>query len=614
MPATDALIARIVTWIAGLAAMVIAVGLPLAYYYFGCGYEAGKLEAQAEVNAYLLTEIIGRNPTMWRYRSAHLDSFFAHQIHPTAPTVLRILSPDGAIINEHQANGHGALAWPVLARQHALYDAGRLVGQVEVARSVHPLLLRTGLVGMFSLLLGIGVFTAVRTLPLRALRRAWVEVSFLASHDPLTGLPNRALFNDRLGQALGRARRSDDYTVVLCLDLDHFKDVNDLLGHAAGDRLLKEAALRLQGCLRESDTLARMGGDEFAVILSGLSAPEKAGRLAQRFIDALARPFDLDGNQAVVGASIGIAVNKRDGLDVAQMLSSADVALYRAKAQGRGSYCFFEDDMNARLQDRKALEQDLRQALADEGLEVYYQPLVDLDLQRVVGVEALVRWRHPTRGMVSPADFIPLAEDTGLIIPLGDWVLSTACSQARAWSPLTLAVNLSPVQFRQANLAGRLAAILSETGFDPRRLEVEITEGVLLRDTEATLATLQAIKALGIGVAMDDFGTGYSSLSNLRRFPFNKIKIDGSFVRDMGHSEEAAAIVRAVISLGRSLGMRTTAECVETIDQVNHLRLEGCKEMQGFYYGRPMPAAEFVESEGFRAIVAATNGPVGQAA
>ena len=427
-----------------------------------------------------------------------------------------------------------------------------------------------------------------------ARRQSEVLIAHMAHHDALTELPNRALFRDRLEQALTRARADGTMAAILCLDLDHFKDVNDTLGHALGDLLLKQAARRIAGLVRKGDILARLGGDEFAVVMGDIGSPGDAAALARRIVDAVAAPFDLDGHEALIGISIGIAVHTAaEADDVDRFVRSADLALYRAKADGRGAYRFFEPAMDRWLQARKALERDLRQALVDEQFEVYYQPQVDLGTGRIIGAEALVRWHHPTRGLVLPGEFIPFAEETGLIVPIGAWVLRRACARAAAWRPLGLAVNLSPVQIRQPELFACVARTLQETGLEPHRLELEITEGVLLHDTEATLATLRRLKDLGVRIAMDDFGSGYSSLGYLRRFPFDRLKIDRNFVQDLGSSTDAGAIVQAMIGLGRSLGMPAIAEGVETQAQVDLLRLEGCAEAQGFFFGRSMPGAEF---------------------
>ena len=419
------------------------------------------------------------------------------------------------------------------------------------------------------------------------------QIRHMAQHDALTGLPNRVLFRDRLAQALARARRHDRSVSVLCLDLDHFKDINDTLGHPAGDTLLREVAARLQATIRETDTVARLGGDEFAIIQVDIDSPEQAAILCRRVLQRLEEPFMLDGQQAISGASIGVAMNSLDGEDADRLLKSADMALYRAKADGRGTYRFFQTEMDARVQARRALEFDLRQAIGKNELELFYQPIVNVAENRIAGFEALMRWRHPVRGMVSPGEFIPLAEETGLIVPLGEWALRTACKEAVTWpGDLKIAVNLSPVQFKHRDLGRMITDTLAETGLAPRRLELEITESVLLKDGEATLQLLHQLRDLGIRISMDDFGTGYSSLSYLRSFPFDKIKIDRSFVNDLETKTDSAAIVGAMVGLGSSLGMATTAEGVENVEQLDYLRAQGCTEVQGFFFSKPRPANE----------------------
>jgi diguanylate cyclase (GGDEF)-like protein len=440
-------------------------------------------------------------------------------------------------------------------------------------------------------------------------RQAEAHVRHMAHHDALTGLPSRVLFTERLEQTLARLRgerRLDDHrapaaegwlAAVLFLDLDNFKDVNDTLGHAAGDLLLQLVAGRLSCCLRDEDTLTRLGGDEFAMLLDGgITSAEQAAVLAQRIISAVSAPYMLEGHEALVSVSLGIALcawDDEESADPARLLRQADMALYQAKAKGRGSYCFFQAGMHTSLHRRKGIERDLRRALAEGGLEVYFQPVIGLNAGRIIGAEALVRWCHPEHGMVPPAEFIPLAENTGLIGELGAWVLRTACTRATRWNSVCLAVNLSPEQLRQPGLADLVTAVLTETGLPPNRLELEITEGVLLQDIALTLATLTRLHTLGVGIALDDFGTGYSSLSYLRRFPFSKLKIDRSFVASMADDAGTAAIVQAVITIGRSLSMRVNAEGVETETQLALLRMMGCDEVQGYLLGRPCTAAAF---------------------
>ncbi len=426
---------------------------------------------------------------------------------------------------------------------------------------------------------------------LREQRAAQDRIRHMAHHDALTGLANRTLFADRLDQAMAQAARATDGALaVLYLDLDRFKAVNDCMGHAAGDALLCQVAARLRASLRESDTVARLGGDEFAVLQAGGPQPAAAAALAQRLIDSLGLPFDHDGQELDVGVSIGIAIYPDDGADAELLLQNADTAMYRAKAQPASAACFFEPSMDLQQRERRRLERDLRLATSQERLEVHYQPLVSGDEQKVVGYEALVRWRDPERGPISPAEFIPLAEECGLIVPIGAWVLRTACMEAASWpGTLTVAVNVSPVQFRQGDLPRLVVDVLAETGLDPARLELEITEGVLLDNADLALVTLRRLKALGVRLSLDDFGTGYSSLSYLSRYPFDKVKIDQSFVRQMLNDENALAIVRAIIQLCRNLRIHVTAEGVETEAQRDALRLQQCDQMQGYLLGRPMP-------------------------
>ena len=423
-------------------------------------------------------------------------------------------------------------------------------------------------------------------------RRAEASILYMARHDALTRLPNRVMFQERLEQAIELADRGKGYA-VLCLDLDHFKLVNDTLGHPVGDGLLRSAAERLQACVRQVDTVARLGGDEFAIIQVTMERPEDAAVLATRILTAFGNPFDVEGHHIMVGTSIGVAVAPADGTSSEKLLKNADIALYLAKAEGRGTVRFFEPEMDARIQSRRRLELDLRAAIAGRQFEVYYQPLVNLTADRVSGFEALLRWHHPIRGLVSPGEFIPLAEETGMIVAIGEWVLKAACLEAANWSAdIKLAINLSPVQFKKGDLVAAVQAALDASGLSPDRLELEITELVLLQNTEKTLAVLHQLRAAGIAVALDDFGTGYSSLSYLRSFPFDKIKIDQSFVRDLTMNNEAMSIVRAVTGLGHSLCMKTTAEGVETMEQLDQLRQEGCTEVQGYIFSRPQPAHE----------------------
>jgi diguanylate cyclase (GGDEF)-like protein len=425
--------------------------------------------------------------------------------------------------------------------------------------------------------------------------RSQATIEYLALHDALTGLGNRVLFRNQLNEALIRARRSGENLAVHFLDLDGFKAINDTLGHAVGDELLKCIADRLGKAVRDTDKIARLGGDEFAILQIAADLPSGAAVLAARLIEAVKAPCAIDGHQVLVGTSIGIAVLGTDGLhyDPDQLLKSADLAMYRAKAEGRGTFRFFEPDMDARVQARRLLELELRAAVAQERFELHYQPLLNLQSDRITAFEALLRWPHPARGVVSPAEFIPLAEETGLIVPLGDWVLRKACADAVTWSAdLNVTVNLSPVQFKGSDLVRSVANALELSKIRPDRLELEITEAVLLDKSEANLSTLRKLRALGVRISLDDFGTGYSSLSYLRNFQFDKIKIDQSFVQQMSQERLSKAIVSAIAGLGDSFGIATTAEGVETSEQLEKLRAEGCTEVQGYFISRPVPAEQ----------------------
>jgi diguanylate cyclase (GGDEF)-like protein/PAS domain S-box-containing protein len=427
-------------------------------------------------------------------------------------------------------------------------------------------------------------------------KRAEARLSFMAQHDGLTGLPNRSLLHQRLDEILLQIRRSGEKAAVVFLGLDHFKAINDSLGHAVGDKLLRSVAKRLRSSLREEDIVARLSSDEFAVVQSGINRPEESVHLAQRLLQVIGEPYLLDGHSVVIGASIGIAMAPSDGTDSETLRKNADMALSRAKKDSRGSFSFFESGMDARAQTRRKIELDLRVAIENEVLRPHYQPLVDLKSGRISGFEALVRWPHPENGMISPGEFIPVAEETSLINPLGELVLRRACMDAALWPvDVRVAVNLSPLQFRTGNLLAIVMDTLKQSGLSPKRLELEITETLLLEKSGQVLATLHALRALGVRISMDDFGTGYSSLSYLRSFPFDKIKIDQSFVRDLGDHHEAQAIVRSIISLGKGLGMTITAEGVETEAELNCLRDEGCHEGQGFLFSPALPNADIVK-------------------
>ena len=694
-------------------ALMTAVLIPAGYFAMGYLNAASLLDLKAELNARYLAKYIYTHDTLWQYQRVRLAELL-EQTNGGQYTRKRVIDAGGRQVLEEGVQ----LLAPVLTRGTPIEVAATMVGRVEVEVSLRDLLYKTGIVAILSILLGFGIYFAVRIFPLKVLDRTigalqstnrrfdaalsnmsqglimfdsaeriavcnsryiemyelspevvkpgctlrelfahraerghlmrdpeqyraelldglnsgtmkshtvetadgreiavvnqsmenggWVsthedvtaqraahaKIAFMAHHDALTNLPNRTYFLSKLQNHIEYVGRDRKFA-VLCLDLDRFKSVNDALGHSFGDDLLRQTAKRLSGCLRDSDILARLGGDEFAVLQGNIDQPRETSALAVRLNEALSHPFDLDGYQAAVGVSIGIAVGPEDGTDSDLLLKNADLALYRAKSDGRGTYRFFEPEMDALMQKRRTLELDLRQALVNGEFELYYQPLVNLEKEEICGFEALLRWRHPVHGQMLPSEFIPMAEETELIVPIGEWVIRQACAEAGKWPEnLSVAVNLSSVQFKRRNLAQIVMSALARSGLAAHRLELEITESVLLLNVEPTLATLHQLRNIGVRISMDDFGTGYSSLSYLRSFPFDKIKIDRSFVRDLNTDEDSIAIVRAVTGLGTSLGMSTTGEGLETQEELDFLKREGCTEAQGFFFSRPRPASE----------------------
>jgi diguanylate cyclase (GGDEF)-like protein len=418
---------------------------------------------------------------------------------------------------------------------------------------------------------------------------------YLAYHDSLTGLGNRLLFKEQLEEALKDVSVASHPLAVLFLDLDGFKAVNDTLGHSIGDLLLKSVATKLRDILPRTDRIARLGGDEFAILQISAAQPGSSIALAEKIIEVVGQPNSIDGHDVTVGASVGIAVARAGDINTENFLKSADLAMYSAKSDGRGTYRMFDPEMDAIVQARRLLERDMRTALAQDGFRLFYQPLVNLQTKKVTAFEALMRWQHPERGMVPPSDFIPVAEEMGLIVQLGEWALRQACAEATEWpDEVCVSVNLSPLQFSKGNLVSSVMSALASAGLPASRLELEITESVLLEKSERNITILNQLRDLGVRISMDDFGTGYSSIGYLRSFPFDKIKIDQSFVRDLLVDEGSLAIVRAIAGLGVSFGMITTAEGVETEEQMRCLNLEGCIEVQGYLYSRPVPADEIV--------------------
>jgi diguanylate cyclase (GGDEF)-like protein len=443
------------------------------------------------------------------------------------------------------------------------------------------------------------------------------SLQHMAHHDGLTGLPNRLAFGHALEAIMKDAERQSGECAVLCFDLDRFKLVNDLFGHQVGDGVLTAVAGRLRSLTRPADAVARISGDEFVVAMAPGTNPDAAGLMAARLVTALAEPMMVAGQQVCIGVSIGISMYPSDGTDAGDLLRNADMALYQAKRDGRGTHRFFESKMNEKLRNRQHLEMELRRAIEVEEFELYYQPLVDTRAQRIIGYEALIRWNHPERGLVSPADFIPIAEESGLIVNLGRWVLESACQEAALWpDQLQVSVNVSPLQIQKPDLVDTVAEILSRTGLSPYRLELEMTESVLIHHPEQALDTLTRLRELGVRLSLDDFGTGYSSLSYLRRFPFNKIKIDRSFIQTLGEDGESGVLARSIVALGHGLGLQVTAEGVETVEQYRFLEKESCNQVQGYFFGKPQPAQKLTHTsrtaDDITADLVAAEGPVFQ--
>jgi diguanylate cyclase (GGDEF)-like protein len=691
----------------GLAvALAVTVLVPAGYFAMAYAGLRQELSFSAHLKANRLAKYIYSHQELWQYQISSLTNLLEVPEAGDGGDRHRVLDATGKLVMKTG----DAPAFPRTATSAPIVVAGAVIGSIETSATLRGALLETGLVALFSGLLGFAMFFVLRLLPLHVIDRTldrlksqthrfetaidnmaralcmfdaerrllvvnrrysemfavapekivlgmtepelqalstgvrsgpesdtageWAsqegallyladgsvksgvrrpmddggvvvtyddvtersvaeeKMYYMARHDALTELPNRRLFHEELGHALRHAQANESVT-VLHLGIDSFKNVNDTHGLPVGDALLKQVAERLRGTVRPADTVARVGGDEFAMILNRSTPPFDAAALAVRIVELIGEPYVVDGQQVVVGTSIGIAVSPNDGTEADQLLQNADMALQLAKAEGRGTHRYFEPEMDARVKRRHAMETDLRRAMAMEEFELYYQPIIGVASEQIVGFEALLRWNHPERGLVPPGDFIPTAETTGQIVAIGEWVVRTACHEAASWPPgLTVAVNLSPIQMKNATLVQAVKAALAGSGLPAGCLELEVTESVMLQDDGLTLRAMAELHDLGLRISMDDFGTGYSSLGSLRKFPFDRIKIDRSFVSEMSDRSDSLAIVRAVSAIGASLGMATTAEGVETREQFERVKAEGCTEAQGYLFGRPKPASE----------------------
>jgi diguanylate cyclase (GGDEF)-like protein len=487
-------------------------------------------------------------------------------------------------------------AAPTLVEETALYDATDVVGYYRVERSLRPALRDTAVVAMLALVTALLCALQLRALPLRALRRSQERLLHMAKHDALTGLPNRSLLDDRLEQALLHAERYGRHVTVAFMDLDDFKSINDSLGHDVGDELLIQMSGRLTHTVRTTDTVVRLGGDEFVILMFDQpNAEESVAAALRRLMEAVSEPMDLGGHKVQLGCSIGVATYPMDGKDGSTLLKNADTAMYRAKEVGKSNFQFYTADLNAKLKERMALQDGLLQAMVRDEFFLEYQPQIDSASGRVIGVETLVRWNSPELGVVPPTKFIPLAEDSGIIVALGLWVLRTACLQQVAWhkdglQAIKMSVNVSPRQFKEPGFAESVATVLKESGIQPELLELEITESLIMEDVPRAVGMMNRLRELGVQLSIDDFGTGYSSLSSLKNFPVSRLKIDRSFVNMLPGNSEDCVLAKAVIALGHQLNLKVVAEGVETQQQQDFLEASDCDEMQGYHFSRPVSA------------------------
>ncbi|MFO1219507.1 MAG: EAL domain-containing protein [Burkholderiaceae bacterium] len=585
-------------WTAWALVSLLSLGAPAVAFVLGLQFERGTLVTSAGSRAYAVTQRIAENPQMWRFEGYRLADLLSRSVLASDQRDRRsIEAADGSAIAENQPAG--ALAWPAIREAMPLHDAGHVVGALVVERSMRPLLYRTAWVGAAALALGITLLVLLTRSPLRALQRAEAELKHKAFHDDLTGLHNREAFRRLLDDAIGRAQEAQAQLAVLYIDLDRFKHINDTLGHDAGDEVLVAVAQRLLSSVRSTDVVARLSGDEFAVLVDGLAGGAQAGEIADALLARFEQPFTVRGRDWHLSCSVGLSIYPQHACEADKLLAFADTAMLHAKSSGRSARSLYDERMQESVARRVDLEGDLRGALVRGEFELHYQPLVGLAGGDTIGAEALLRWRHPTRGLVPPLDFIAVLEETGMIHAVGAWVLEEACARMRDWLaaglPLSrVAVNVSALQFaREAAFVEQVREALQRTGLPARHLQLELTEGVLMSDSERSLALLCELSALGVSLAIDDFGTGYSSLAYLRSFPVDTLKVDRSFVRDMCSDSKDASIVSAIVHMAHSLDLKVTAEGIERADQLAALTQLGCDTAQGYLLGRPMPAADF---------------------
>ena len=590
----DRKLQRLVDLAALLTVLILALAIPAAYLSARIAQENAAIRTLSSVYAALVTAAIAQTPTMWQFEEHKLLALVEHDIARDGNMTSYAITDAQRrplVLSAKQPPSE-----PTVVAETALYDSTEVVGYYRVERSLRGPLQDSAVVALLALLVALSGAAPLRSLPLRALRRSQERLLHMAKHDALTGLPNRSLLDDRLGQALQHAERYSRHVTVAFMDLDNFKSINDSLGHDAGDELLVQMSGRLIKTVRGTDTVVRLGGDEFVILLFDQPNVEESVAIAlERLMKAVAEPMDLRGHKVQLGCSIGVATYPLDGRDGSTLLKNADTAMYRAKELGKSNFQFYTADLNAKLKERMALQNGLLQAMARDEFFLEYQPQVDLATGQLIGVETLIRWRNPELGIVPPNKFISLAEDSGIIVALGLWVLRTACLQQVAWqaqgcAAIKMSVNVSPRQFKEPRFSESVAAVLLETGIQPELLELEITESLIMDDVGRAVATMHRIRDLGVQLSIDDFGTGYSSLSSLKDFPVSRLKIDRSFVSMLPGNANDCTLAKAVIALGHQLNLKVVAEGVETQHQQDFLRDCRCDEMQGFHFSRPVSA------------------------
>jgi diguanylate cyclase (GGDEF)-like protein len=588
----DATSDKLTQLLAMLLAFLIALLPPAVTYFSGIKSEQIALDVETDLHVRSLTDLVTQSPHQWKSNVLHLDEILARRSRYDVPEIRQIYDLHDRLL----ASRSEPLAGPFFfAATHPIYDASQVVGHLSITRSQRPLILHSLNVGVISTLLALGFLLFLRFWPLAHLRQSQQQLEKLAMYDPLTGLLNRAALFDQTEQVLTTAARSKETVAMLFFDLDQFKQVNDSLGHGVGDQLLIEVAQRLRSHVRDSDVVARLGGDEFVAVLTGLDSQNDVWRVADMISHSFVPPFEDSGKILQISTSIGISLYPVDANNVAEMMSHADLAMYHAKALGRGKYQFFTPEMNQANIDRIALEQDLREALERKEFLLHYQPQVKLNTKEICGVEALVRWNHPQKGLISPAVFVPAVEESGLILPLGGWVLNEACRQLRRWLNLgvvgiKMSVNVSPQQFEDDAFLDKVKAALAKHDLSPDMLELEITESVMAKNPQKVVEQMNALRKFGVDLAIDDFGTGYSSLNYLRELPVTRLKLDRILIQDIETDSGTLAICSASIRLAADLGLDVVAEGVETQSQYDFLHRLHCSVVQGYYLSKPLPA------------------------